>query len=376
MKIVLTGGGSGGHFYPIVAVAQSLHTIITRERLVDTEIYFISDSPYDERLLFENGVEFKQAAAGKMRRYFSILNFFDIFKTIIGVFKAVIQLYQIYPNVVFAKGGYASFPTLFAARILRIPVVIHESDSVPGRLNLWAGHFARRIALSYPEAAKYFPKDKVAYTGNPVRREVAQPVTEGAHEFLNFEKSLPVILVLGGSLGAEILNDNIADILPDLLEQYQIVHQTGVKNIENAKGRAEMALVDSAHKERYKPFAFMNDLEMKMSAGAATLVISRAGSTLFEIAAWGLPSLIIPITDSNGDHQRSNAYLYARSGACKVLEEGNLTPHVLLNEIDRLMDAPEELKTMAESAKNFARLDAGDKIAETLVEIAMEHETT
>lgn len=376
MKIVLTGGGSGGHFYPVVAVAQSLHEIIKRERLVNTKIYFISDAPYDERALFENGVEFKQAAAGKMRRYFSFLNFLDVFKTAIGVIKATIQLFNIFPNVVFAKGGYASFPTLAAARILRIPVVIHESDSVPGRLNRWAGRFATRIAVSYPEAAHYFPKEKVAYTGNPVRKEISQAVTDGAHEFLNLEKTTPTLLILGGSLGAEILNDTLDDILPELVQRYQIIHQTGKANFDAAEGRAQMALENNPLKGRYHPYAFLDNLTLKMAAGAATLVISRAGSALFEIAAWGLPSIVIPITDTNGDHQRSNAYLYARAGACKVIEESNLTPHVLSNEINRLINTPEELSSMRESAKKFARLDAADKIAQTIVEIALSEENS
>ncbi len=374
MKIVLTGGGSGGHFYPVIAVAQSLHTIIKRERLIDVKIYFISDSPYNERMLFENGVEFKQASAGKIRRYFSILNLFDVFKTALGVLNATLQLFNIFPNVVFAKGGYASFPTLFAARLLRIPVVIHESDSVPGRLNKWAGRFAKRIAVSYPEAAQYFPKEKVANTGNPIRHEIAQAVKEGSHEFLNLQKNLPTILVLGGSRGAEIINDTIDDVLPELVSHYQIIHQTGKSNLQAAKGRAEMALEKNPLSERYRPYPFLDDLTLKMAAGAADLVISRAGSTLFEIAAWGLPSIVIPITDTNGDHQRTNAYLYARSGACKVIEENNLTPHLLLNEINRLMDTPEERAVMSEAAKKFARLDAADKIAETIIQIALDQE--
>lgn len=376
MKIVLTGGGSGGHFYPIVAVAQSLHEIIKRERLIGVEIFFISDAPYDERALFENGVEFKQAAAGKMRRYFSILNVFDIFKTIIGVIKATVQLFNIFPNVVFAKGGYASFPTLFAARILRIPVIIHESDSVPGRLNKWAGKFATRIAVSYPEAAKYFPKDKVAYTGNPLRRDILKPSTEGSFEFFNLEKDVPVILILGGSLGAEFVNDNVADVLKELVEKYQIIHQTGKKNFDTAKGKALMTLEKNPLAKRYHPMAFLDDLNLKMAAGAADLVITRAGSTLFEIANWGKPSIVVPITDTNGDHQRGNAYLYARSGSAIVIEEGNLTPHLLLGEINRLFENPERLQKMSESASKFARVDAADKIARAIMDIALEKENS
>jgi len=125
MKIVFTGGGTGGHFYPIIAVAQKVNQIIDKEKILQAKLYYISDSPYDKEMLFENGLAYEEVNAGKLRTYFSIKNFFDVFKTLAGIFAAVIKVYSIYPDVVFGKGGYASFPTLLAARILRIPVVIH-----------------------------------------------------------------------------------------------------------------------------------------------------------------------------------------------------------------------------------------------------------
>ena len=138
MKILFTGGGTGGHFYPIIAIAQAINEIQEKEKLVGVELFYMSNSPYDERLLFENGISYKEISAGKIRRYFSFKNFTDLFKTFNGIISAIAALYVIYPDVVFGKGGYASFPVLFAARLLRIPVIIHESDSHPGRANLWA----------------------------------------------------------------------------------------------------------------------------------------------------------------------------------------------------------------------------------------------
>ncbi|HPN89357.1 MAG TPA: glycosyltransferase, partial [Candidatus Paceibacterota bacterium] len=157
MKILFTGGGTGGHFYPVIAVAEEVKRICTEQKIVAPELYFMSDKPYNERALSDNGLKFVPVQAGKIRRYFSLMNFFDVFKTIFGSIRAIFTLFSIYPDVVFGKGGYASFPGLLAARLLRIPVVIHESDSHPGRVTLWAGKFAKRIAVSYPEAAKYFP---------------------------------------------------------------------------------------------------------------------------------------------------------------------------------------------------------------------------
>ena len=199
MKIVLTGGGTGGHFYPIIAVAQEINNIVSTEKLAGVEMFFVSTEAYNEGVLFDNNIVFKKVPAGKRRRYFSILNLIDIFKTLWGIIVAINVLFKIYPDVVFSKGGFASFPTLVAARILRIPVVIHESDTVPGRVNKWSGKFAMRIATGFPETLESYRKyaNKVAYTGNPVRKELQHPVPEGAHEFLKLDKNIPVILVRG-----------------------------------------------------------------------------------------------------------------------------------------------------------------------------------
>src|SRR3990167_1081360 len=203
MKIVFTGGGTGGHFYPIIAVAQKVNEIIDHENIIGAKLYYISDSPYDKEILFENGFLYEEISTGKMRTYFSFRNFFDVFKIFFGIINAVFKMFSIYPDVVFGKGGYASFPTIFAARFLRIPILIHESDSAPGRVNKWAGYFAKKIAVSFLEAADYFPSQKVAWTGQPIRAEIEHPAQRReALEYFKLESNLPVILIIGGSQGA------------------------------------------------------------------------------------------------------------------------------------------------------------------------------
>ncbi|MFC1720880.1 undecaprenyldiphospho-muramoylpentapeptide beta-N-acetylglucosaminyltransferase [Patescibacteria group bacterium] len=374
MKILFTGGGTGGHFYPIIAIAEEINELASKEHLLETQMYFVAPNPYDKKELFEHGIEFKQAPAGKVRKHFSIKNFFDIFKTATGIIKATWQLYRIFPDVVFGKGGYGSFPTLFAARFLGIPVIIHESDSKPGKVNKWAGKFAKRIAVSYPDAAQYFPEDRVALTGNPIRKNISIPQTSGAHEFLKLEKQTPVILILGGSQGAQRINEAILGVLPELVKKYQVIHQTGKEHFKEISGTASVILQDSPNKNRYKPFEYLNDLAMKMSAGISDVVISRAGSSIFEIATWGLPSIIIPIPEEISHDQRSNAFTYARSGACLVVEEKNLSPHVLMSSIDRLMDDENTREEMKQAAKEFARPDAGEKIAREILNLALKHE--
>ncbi|HEY4486864.1 MAG TPA: UDP-N-acetylglucosamine--N-acetylmuramyl-(pentapeptide) pyrophosphoryl-undecaprenol N-acetylglucosamine transferase [Candidatus Paceibacterota bacterium] len=374
MKILLTGGGTAGHFYPLIAIAEELRRICEEQKLLKPELFFMSTTPYDPTALFENEITFKGVSAGKARIYFSLLNLIDLVKVGVGIIRALITVYFLYPDVVVSKGGYGSIPAVVAARILRIPIIIHESDAAPGRANLWASKFAERIAVSWPEAAPFFPKEKTAITGHPVRRAVMQPEKHGAFEYLHLEKDVPVIFILGGSQGAQHVNDMILEILPQLLSKYQVIHQVGLSNSKEVKNVSSIVLAKTPYGNRYKIFGYLNNLAMQMSAGVTTLVISRAGSTIFEIAAWGLPSILIPITESNGDHQRKNAYAYAREGAAIVIEEKSMTSSVLLSEIEHLM-ADEATRTrMQQAARQFFKPGAAEKIAREVIRIALGHE--
>lgn len=378
MKIVFTGGGTAGHFYPNIAIAESFNALLDKEKIIQAELFYFSDSEYDKSALYESRIKFVQIPAGKLRvGGGGIQNFFDIFVTAYGILIALIKLYSLYPDVVMAKGGYASFPTLFAARLLRIPVVIHESDSTPGRVSQWAGKFAERIALSYQDAAPFFNPAKIALTGQPIREELKNPAREGVFDFYKLDPTVPVVLVLGGSQGAEIINNAVLDALPTLLPKFQVIHQTGMKNLESVKGQAEITMTDNRKilEEHYRPIGFLNVLGMRMAGGAASVVITRAGSTLFEIASWNTPSIVIPITTSQGDHQRKNAYTYARSGGCSVIEESNLSPAILAQEVEKILEDETRRQKMIAGAKQFMRANnAADVIAQELLTIALSHE--
>ncbi|MCK4386734.1 MAG: glycosyltransferase, partial [Candidatus Pacebacteria bacterium] len=240
MKILFTGGGSGGHFYPLIAVAQEINKAVKEQKLLKPQLYYLSNRPYDKRLLFENGIEFKKITAGKLRRYFSVLNFFGLFKTGWGFLKSLWLVYNIFPDVIFSNGGNISFPVLLSAKVFKIPVIIHISDVAPGRTNRWASKFAQKVAVAFPGTVKYLPKakNKIAVVGNPIRQELILPLPEGAYEFLHLDKDVPVILVLGGSGGAQTINEDVVDILPELVQKYQIIHQTGRKLFMEISGRA------------------------------------------------------------------------------------------------------------------------------------------
>ncbi len=378
MRILFTGGGTGGHFYPIISVAQELRHLAKENKLLELELFYMSPTPYDTNALYEEGIVYKKNSAGKLRVSKSpaslIKNFFDLWKTGWGILVSLVEIYRLYPDVIFGKGGYASFPALFAAKIFRIPVVIHESDTVPGRVNLWASKFAKRIALSYPEASKYFPEGKVAHTGQPIRKEIKEPIVSGAREFLELEETVPVVLILGGSQGAKKINDTVMAALKKLTERFAVIHQTGLPHFAEIKATADAILFDSSYKNRYKPFDFLNSLAMRMAAGVASVVVSRAGSSIFEIAAWRVPAVIIPISERTSRDQHTNAFSYARAGGCVVIDDDNLAPNILISEIERLATDTEERARMKEAAKAFYKPDAAKEIAEEILKIALEHE--
>lgn len=375
MKILTTGGGTGGHVFPVIAVIERIREIIREDKLVEPTIYFMAPEQYVPKALFENQVIYLPCTSGKLRRYFSFQNLFDIPKTIFGGLKGLLDVYQIFPDVIFAKGGYASFPALFAARVLGIPVVIHESDSKPGRVSAWAGKFATRIALSYPSAASYFPRDRVAVTGNPVRREISVPEKEGGYEFFKLTQGVPTLLILGGSQGAARINELLIDSLNDLVSEYQIIHQTGKKTFKEVQLTAQIVLDKNPHKDRYRVVEFLNDRALSYAAGIADLIISRAGSTIFEIALWGKPSIIIPIPQEISHDQTSNAFAYKAAGACEVIEEKNLSQSVFKAEIARILGSGALQSSLSEAARNFSKPDAAHKIARAVIEVGITHET-
>jgi UDP-N-acetylglucosamine--N-acetylmuramyl-(pentapeptide) pyrophosphoryl-undecaprenol N-acetylglucosamine transferase len=378
MKILFAGGGTGGHFYPIIAITEAIYEQAKEKKIVTPKLYFMAPSKYNPRALFDNEIEYVHVPAGKFRRYFSLLNFTDLFVTAYGICLALFKMYRIFPDVVVGKGGYGSFPALVAARFFKIPVVIHESDSRPGRVNAWAAKFAQKIAVSYPEAAEAFEKTAqpgaIAFTGLPIRRDIIEPLSNGAREFLQLEDSAPVIVFLGGSQGSQTINDVVLEALPELVEKYQIIHQTGRRNMELVKATGDVILKDNPNRYRYHPFDYLNDLALRMSAGIAEVVVSRAGSAIFEIASWGVPSVIIPLPKELSHDQIENAYAYARTGACTVIEERTLGSHLLVSAIDNIVNNQDSKTQMRASAKQFSHPDAATKIASVLLEIGLEHE--
>ncbi len=378
MKIVFTGGGTGGHFYPIIAVAEAVRDLASEHRLIAPRLFFIAPTPYDEEALFANEIMFVKCSAGKMRRYTSILNFTDLFVTLWGTLTCVISLFRIYPDVVFSKGGYTSVPVVLAARILGIPVIIHESDSKPGKANLLASKFAVRIALAFPSAASFFPakvQGNIAITGIPLRKKLAELDGVAGAEFLKLDTSVPTVLILGGSSGSKKINETVLAGLIDMVSQVNVVHQTGKDNYADVERTARVILEGNPYGSRYHVFPYLSVDSLRQAAGASNLVVSRAGATaIAEIALWRRPSILIPIPEAISHDQRTNAYAYAHTGAAVVLEQENMTPHVLSSEIRRITGDTRLATEMSEKTKLFGNENAARLIADELLRIALKHE--
>jgi len=362
MKIVLTGGGSGGHLVPLIVVARKI-----KEKLPDAQFIFIGPGGKMEKgIIGQEGISMKRVLVGKFRRYFSLQNLVDGFKIPIGIVQSMILLLKEMPDAIFSKGGYASLPVVLAGWLYRIPIMIHESDAVPGMANKVLSKFADRVAVSYTEASKEFPAAQVVVTGNPLREDINKGNVAVAREKFALNESKKIIFIMGGSQGARTINSKILDILPELLKKYQVIHQTGESNFDEVNRRAgEMGIKPGS--DGYHTLSFIRE-ELKDILAVSNLIISRAGaSSIAEIAANGKPSILIPLQNAANNHQRMNAYALAKVGGCIVMEESNLGKNLLSGRIDEIMESPELQNKLSQGIRSFYYPDAAEKIAQGIL---------
>ncbi|MDP3882449.1 MAG: UDP-N-acetylglucosamine--N-acetylmuramyl-(pentapeptide) pyrophosphoryl-undecaprenol N-acetylglucosamine transferase [Candidatus Staskawiczbacteria bacterium] len=369
MRILFTGGGTGGHVYPLVAIAREIRRIYPKQNL---EFYYLG--PKDELgliLLSQEDFIIKTIISGKVRRYFSLQNFVDIlFKIPFGILQTFFMMLQIKPDLVFSKGGSGSISVTYPAKLLKIPVFIHESDVVPGLSNQQTSKWAKKVFTSFPKT-EYFEPEKIVLTGNPIRKEITEGDKQIAGDLFNLTFSKPIFLIVGGSQGAGAVNDFVLRILNDLLKKFEIIHVTGRENIKQVEREAQVVMNKDLEKY-YHPIAFLDEEKTKHAYAAADLVISRSGSSaIFEIAACGKPSILIPLPTSAGDHQSKNAYVYANAGACIVLEQENLTPNIFMENVELLLLHSEKVEEMKQSAFAFAKPLAARAIAREILEFLM-----
>lgn len=362
-RILLVGGGSGGHVYPLIAVAEELKKQAGPEGV---DIMLLGEGDFLARAARENGYQYRGILAGKLRRYASILTALDFIKAPISFAQSFWHVFWYMPDAVFSKGGSSSVAPCLVATLFFIPVYIHESDSVSGLANRIIGRFAKKIYLAFESgAASFADKSKIQVVGNPVRDEIFGAARDESLRAFGFSPERKTILVLGGSQGAKKINDTVLDLLVMATNTYQIIHQCGESQFKEVNSAVERLVKEGEGsyaekiKSSYRLKPFFDSKELAMAYAASDVVISRAGSGLiFEIAALGKPAIIIPLANSAGDHQKANAMEFSRYGAV-MIEEANLTRNIILNQVDHILADP----SIPGKIKSFIKTDAAAAIA-------------
>lgn len=336
-KIILTGGGTAGHVTANIALMPAL-------KEASYEIKYIGSINGIERKMIEKiGIEYFPISSGKLRRYFDVKNLSDPFRVIKGFNEAHAILKKEKPDIIFSKGGYVSVPVVLAAHFLHIPAVIHESDMTPGLANKIALHGATICCCNFPETIKMLPDGKAVLTGTPIRQALFTGSKEKGYEFAGFDKEekKPVLMIIGGSLGAQAVNELVREALDEILPKFNVIHLCG-------KGKLDESLKD---KKGYSQFEFV-DKELPDVFAAADIVISRAGANaIMELLALKKPNIIIPLplSASRGD-QILNAKSFEKQGFSKLLLQEDATKESLISSLDEVYENKDKyIKAMDES---------------------------
>lgn len=362
-RIVITGG----HLAPALAVIEEL------KNNKDWEIFYLGRkysfegekvSSVESKIIPSLGVKFIPITTGRLQRRFSRYTIPSLLKIPIGFFQSFCYLLKIRPKAICSFGGYISVPVVFAGWILRIPILTHEQTTVFGLASKINSIFATKIAVSFPESLKYFPKNKVVLTGNPIRGEIFK-VERAKWEV---ESGKPITYVTGGNQGAKIINRAVLEILPKLLEKYTVIHQCGDLDYKDLKFEIENLKLEQ--RENYILIPYVGPEDIGWVLNNADLIISRAGANIVsELAALGKPALFIPIPWSYADEQTKNAQMLVEAGTGEILPQDELSGETLLTKIETMMTNLEKYKKNASRAKALVRLDATQKIIQGINEL-------
>jgi len=351
MKVILTGGGTGGSVTPLLAVANKI-----KEKQTKTEFLWIGTKhgPAGE-LVKANNIQFKAIFSGKLRRYFDWQNFTDPFLILIGFVQSLIIISRFKPAVIVSAGSFVSVPVIWAGWILRVPGLIHQMDLRPGLANKLMARFASRVTVTFEESVSDFQVSQAVWTGNPIRPEIFAGSKDGARKIFNLEHYLPTVLVIGGGTGALRINEIIAQALPGLVKFCQIIHITG-------KDRR----VTKAEPARYHCYEFLT-ADLKDALAAADLVVSRCGiGALTELSALNKPAILIPMPDS---HQELNGQYFEEKKAGIVLDQKQLTPEHLVGYIKYLLTNRGVLNKLGQNIGKITKQNGAESIAREVLKL-------
>lgn len=369
LRVILAGGGTGGHTSAGLAIAAAL-----RARLGDgVRLAWVgSHAGLEATRVPAAGIPYHAIATGKLRRSLALRNLTDLgLRVPAGFLQAWALLGRLRPDVVVATGGFVAVPTALAAAVRRRPLLVHEQVAVPGLANRLIARIAARVAVTFAASAGAFPAGKVVATGNPVRPELTAGDRARAFARFGLDPAVPLLYVTGGAQGSHRINRVVGAALAPLLASCQVVHQCG-ENVHDDAGwlAREAEALPPAARARYRVVPFVTDALADLYAAAA-LVVGRAGAgTVTELCAIGLPAVLIPLPGARGDEQTANARILAEAGAAVLLPERELSADRLVELVDGLLGDPARLKQMGERARALARPDAAERLVELILELA------
>lgn len=353
MRIVISGGGTGGHIYPALALIRE----IQKENPQASFLYVGTEKGLESKIVRREGIPFKAIEITGFQRKLSFENVKTVMRFLKGVSASKRILKEFNPDIVIGTGGYVCGPVVYAATRQRIPTIIHEQNSVPGVTNKFLSKYVDKVAVCFEEATDYFPADKVVLTGNPRASEVIGLSGSSGCLQVGLKEGVPSVLIVGGSRGARPINEAVIQSLNKFRKKpYQILYVTGEVHYEAVK--KEIALIGNPDNVIIQPFIH----QMPEVLACIDLVVARAGATtLAELTSLGVPSILIPSPYVTNNHQEKNARALSDHGAARLLLEKNLTPHKLVKEIDIIQDE-QKLADMSSSAKKLGIQDAAERL--------------
>lgn len=384
MRIVLTGGGTGGHLIPFEPIVEALRTVYLEQK--DTlpkntdparcDLYFLGIASQSTTQFFKRyDVAVTHIPSGKLRRYFSLATPFDLLIRLpLGILKSLMVMWFIMPDVVISKGGFASLPTTLAAAFYRIPILLHESDAAAGLANRLNAHLASAIAVGLPAAADSLKnhRRKVTVVGIPIRARFGTTPPATARQAFNLNAGDRVLLVMGGSQGAQQINEVLLKVLPQLIADFAIIHLTGPAHYQSVSTVAQELIAASAHHDRYQAYPELTDT-IDAAFAAADAVVTRSGATtLAELARCKKPALLIPLAHAANDHQRQNAAIFEAAGAARVLDPTNLGANLFEHNVRELMTNKTLRQQLTTNIARFDRPRAARDLAELALKLAQD----
>ncbi|MGI6092589.1 MAG: undecaprenyldiphospho-muramoylpentapeptide beta-N-acetylglucosaminyltransferase [Veillonellaceae bacterium] len=367
MRVMLSGGGTGGHIYPAITISKAIE-----KRSKSCQVLFVgTNQGLEADIIPKEGYDFKTIDIRGFERRLTLQNLATLFKSAASIWQSQSIIRKFKPDIVIGTGGYVCGPVLLAASLLGVPTIIQEQNVIPGITNKILARFVDKIAVGYADAANYFPsKDKVIFTGNPIRPEVMSASRQEGIEALGLDPKKRTILISGGSRGARSINQAMVEVYKYFIarKDVQLLHVTGKTEYNGIVGNLEQSGIDitSAGNISIKPYLY----NMPLALAAADLAIFRAGAVgLAELTARGIPSILIPYPYAAENHQEHNALVMENHGAAAVIRDKELSGERLLVLVKELIDDPSRLELMAAASKRIGRPEAAEHIAEIAIDL-------